>query len=74
MHLGFQSGAAAALTADDLFRKVGAEMRKRAKDNQVAQQVAKELERAGVAEAAAATGPVQWCGSGITSRFKVRGN
>ena len=50
---GFQAGAAAvaALTADDLLRKVGQEMRKRAGDNKVAQQVASEFEKAGVAHA-----------------------
>jgi hypothetical protein len=52
---GFQAGAAAvaALTADDLLRKVGTEMRKRAGDNKVAQQVASEFEKAGVANAVA---------------------
>lgn len=51
---GFQAGAAAvaALTADDLLRKVGKEMQRRAGDNKVAQQVAKEFERAGIASAA----------------------
>jgi hypothetical protein len=48
---GFQAGAAAvaALTADELLRKVGTEMQRRAGDNRVAQQVAKELNGAGVA-------------------------
>jgi hypothetical protein len=51
--IGFQAGAAAiaALTADELLRKVGIEMRKRAGDNKVAQQVAKEFQQAGVASA-----------------------
>ena len=49
--IGFQAGAAAiaALTADELLRKVGKEMQRRASDNKVAQQVAKELNNAGVA-------------------------
>lgn len=48
---GFQAGAAlvATLTADDLLRAVGKEMRKRAGDNKVAQQVAKEFQQVGVA-------------------------
>ena len=48
---GFQAGAAAvaALTADELLRKVGKEMQRRAEDNKVAQQVAKEFQQAGVA-------------------------
>ncbi len=51
--IGFQAGAAAiaALTADELLRKVGKEMQRRASDNKVAQQVAKELEQSGVASA-----------------------
>jgi hypothetical protein len=54
---GFQAGAAAvaALTADELLRKVGKDMQRRAGDNKVAQQVAKELSNAGVVSAAAAT-------------------
>lgn len=50
---GFHVGAAAiaALTADELLRKVGAEMQKRAGDSKVAQQVARELSNAGVAMA-----------------------
>jgi type II secretory pathway pseudopilin PulG len=40
----------ATLTADDLLRAVGKEMRQRAGDNTVAQQVANELTRAGVAD------------------------
>lgn len=56
---GFQAGAAAvaALTADELLRKVGTEMRKRAGDNKVAQQVAKEFSNAGVASALAVKKP-----------------
>jgi hypothetical protein len=52
---GFQAGAAAvaALTADDLLRAVGKEMRNRAGDNKVAQQVASEFEKAGMAHALA---------------------
>jgi hypothetical protein len=52
---GFQAGAAAvaALTADELLRKVGTEMRKRAGDNRVAQQVASEFQKAGTASALA---------------------
>ncbi len=51
--IGFLAGAAAvaALTSDELLRKVGAEMQKRAGDSQVANQVAKELRGAGVAMA-----------------------
>jgi hypothetical protein len=47
---GFQAGAAAvaALTADDLLRKVGEEMQKRAGDSEVANAVAKEFKNAGV--------------------------
>lgn len=54
---GFQAGAAAvaALTADDLLRKVGEELQRRSGDNKVVQQVAKELNSAGVAFAATAT-------------------
>lgn len=53
--IGFQAGAAAiaALTADELLRKVGKEMQRRTKDHKVAQQVAKELSNAGVANALA---------------------
>ncbi|WP_395137584.1 hypothetical protein [Armatimonas sp.] len=53
---GFQAGAAAvaALTADELLRKVGKEMQRRAGDNKVAQQVAREFQQAGVANAVAA--------------------
>jgi hypothetical protein len=49
--LGFQAGAAAvaALTADELLRKVGQVMQQHAGDNRVAQQVAKEFQQAGVA-------------------------
>ena len=52
---GFQAGAAAiaALTADELLRKVGKEMQRRAGDNKVAQQVAREFQQAGVANALA---------------------
>ncbi|WP_395142292.1 hypothetical protein [Armatimonas sp.] len=48
---GFQAGAAAvaALTADELLRKVGKEMQRRAGDNKVAQQVASEFQNAGLA-------------------------
>jgi hypothetical protein len=48
---GFQAGAAAiaTLTADDLLRKVGEEMQKRAGDSEVANAVAKEFKNAGVA-------------------------
>ncbi|WP_395089076.1 hypothetical protein [Armatimonas sp.] len=48
---GFQAGAAAvaALTADDLLRKVGKEMQRRAGDNKIALQVAKEFQEAGIA-------------------------
>ncbi|MCX6369365.1 MAG: hypothetical protein NTX57_22055 [Armatimonadetes bacterium] len=48
---GFQAGAAAvaALTADDLLRKVGEEMQKRAGDSEVANAVAKEFKNAGIA-------------------------
>lgn len=51
--IGFLAGASAiaALTSDELLRKVGAEMQKRAGDNQIANQVAKELQAAGVANA-----------------------
>ena len=51
--IGFQAGAAAiaALTADELLRKVGKEMQRRAGDNKVADQVAKEFVNAGVANA-----------------------
>ena len=61
--IGFQAGAAAiaALTADELLRKVGKEMQRRTKDHKVAQQVAKELSNAGVAFAAP---PPCWPGVG----------
>jgi hypothetical protein len=51
--IGFLAGASAiaALTSDELLRKVGAEMQKRAGDNKVADQVAKELQAAGMANA-----------------------
>jgi hypothetical protein len=50
---GFQAGATlvATLTADDLLRAVGKEMKQRAGDNKVAQQVAKELSNAGMVSA-----------------------
>jgi hypothetical protein len=49
--IGFLAGATAiaALTSDELFRKVGAEMQKRTGDNKVVEQVAKEFRDAGVA-------------------------
>jgi hypothetical protein len=49
--IGFLAGASAvaALTSDELLRKVGAEMQKRAGDNQIANAVAKEFQNAGVA-------------------------
>ncbi|WP_394794056.1 hypothetical protein [Armatimonas sp.] len=59
---GFQAGAAAiaALTADDLLRAVGKEMKQRAGDNKVAQQVAREFHDAGVAYAVAASRTHPW--------------
>ena len=65
--IGFQAGAAAiaALTADELLRKVGVEMRKRAGDNKVAQQVAKEFVNAGVASALP---PCNGCGTCIQTK------
>ena len=58
--IGFQAGAAAiaALTADDLLRKVGKEMQRRAGDNKVVEQVAKEFQQAGMANAVPPTVPV----------------
>lgn len=49
--IGFLAGAAAvaALTSDDLTRLVGRELQKRAGDNKVVEQVAKELQGAGIA-------------------------
>lgn len=57
---GFLAGAAcvAALTADELTRKVGEELSKRAGDNQVAQKVASEFKNAGVAFAGACQTPI----------------
>jgi hypothetical protein len=52
--------AVASLTSDDLLRKVGVEMQKRAGDNKIANQVAKELQNAGVANAAARP-PCNYC-------------
>jgi hypothetical protein len=51
--LGFLAGAAAvsALTVDELTRKVGQEMSRRAGDNKIVAQVAKEFENAGIANA-----------------------
>jgi hypothetical protein len=51
--IGFLAGmsAVAALTSDDLLRKVGVEMQKRAGDNKTVNAVAKELQAAGVAQA-----------------------
>jgi hypothetical protein len=59
--IGFQAGAAAiaALTADELLRKVGKEMQRRAGDNKVAQQVAKEFVNAGVANAVPIEVPIE---------------
>jgi hypothetical protein len=49
--IGFLAGAAAvaALTSDELLRKVGDRLAQNAGDNQVAQQVAKEFQAAGMA-------------------------
>jgi hypothetical protein len=73
---GFQAGAAAvaALTADDLLRKVGTELEKRAGDSQVANAVAKEFKNAGVAFATEAepsviAGPCTGCSLDCTTTF-----
>lgn len=49
--IGFLAGASAvaALTSDELLRKVGAEMQRRAGNNKVVNQVSKELQASGVA-------------------------
>jgi hypothetical protein len=51
--IGFLAGAAAvaSLTVDELTRKVGQEMNRRASDSKVVAQVAKEFENAGIANA-----------------------
>ena len=51
--IGFLAGATAvaALTSDDLTRLVGREMQKRAGDNKIVTQVAKELQASGVTNA-----------------------
>lgn len=56
--LGFGAGLSAfmLLGVDDLARMVGAEMQKRAGDNKVAEQVAKEFQNAGIAFAAGPSG------------------
>ena len=57
--IGFLAGASAvaALTSDELLRKVGAEMQRRAGDNKVVNQVAKEFQGAGIAVAAGCVAP-----------------
>lgn len=61
--IGFLAGASAvaALTSDELFRKVGAEMQRRAGDNKIADQVAKEFQAAGIALAVET--PCDGCGN-----------
>ena len=61
--VGFLAGAAAvaALTTDDLARLVGREMQKRAGDNKVINQVAKEFQNAGIAIAQGPPPPFGEC-------------
>ena len=58
--IGFTAGAAlvASLTADDLFRAVGKELKKRESDNEIVATVAEELNNAGVAFSAVRCNPV----------------
>lgn len=61
---GFRAAAVAvaALTADDLLRKVGEEMGRRAGDSKVANSVAREFRTAGVAFAGGPSGCTEGCG------------
>jgi hypothetical protein len=67
--LGFLAGAAAvaALTSDELLRKVGDKLAQNAGDNKVAQQVAKEFQAAGVALASPSGNPCSGCSTGCTA-------
>jgi len=71
---GFLAGAAAvaALTTDDLARMVGKELQKRAGDNRIVGQVAKELQAAGIAEAKTTPGPCTDFANGDISKVTTQ--
>ncbi len=74
--LRFGAVALAALTVDDLARLAGDELRRRADGNQTVEQVARELQQAGVAFAArthpwdgGTPGPTNGCGSQTVANY-----
>lgn len=75
--LGFGAGLSAfmLLGVDDLARIVGAEMQKRAGDNQIANQIAKEFQSAGIALASGSpgcyNGPSGGTCTGCTSQSSI---